>query len=107
MPPLFGSEIAQELPDRGIPRSPRSPGIEALRLRFHELGLLTHLVQSERLTQPYRLALHESAHILPADQRNAVAEFAPEQVQQAMSVAAFLIGHGAEHAPGIRIRFSK
>jgi hypothetical protein len=72
MSPLFGGEIAEQLPDRCILGAQGSPGVEALGLCLHDFSLLAHFVQSQRSRHPDWLARDKSLHILPANERNVI-----------------------------------
>jgi hypothetical protein len=76
---------------------PRRRQIEALALRLHQLRLGTHLFEAERPREPQRLALDEALHILPADQRDVVAELLAVEIEEAVTVAVLLLRHRGEH----------
>ena len=59
-------------------------------------GLIADGLQTERLHQPNRLAVDEAAHVLPADERDVVAEFLLKQLDQPAAMARFLLAHAVE-----------
>ena len=63
-------------------------------------GLIADRIQAERLHQPDRLAMHEAAHVLAADERDVVAEFLVKQLDQAAAMAGFLFAHAFEDRGG-------
>src|SRR5580704_5575991 len=95
---LFGCEVAEELADGGVGRLPRRPLVEALALRFHQLCLGTHFFEAERPCEPQRLALEKAFHVLPADQRDVVAELLAVEVEEAVTVTVLLGRHRGEHS---------
>jgi hypothetical protein len=95
---LFGGQIAQELADGGVVRVPGGAQVEPLALGLHDLRVLAHLVDAERPQQPDRLALHEAADVLAADERDVIAELRTVEIEETMAMAVFLLRHGAEHA---------
>ncbi len=65
---LDRGEIVEQLPDAGILGARGRFLVELASFELHGAGLLAHGIQPERLNQPNRLALHEAADILAADQ---------------------------------------
>jgi hypothetical protein len=89
-------QIAQQLADGSVARPAGRAAIEALCLRFHDLRLLAHRIQPQRPDVPHRAVLDEPAHVAAPDQRDVLAEFLAEQVDQAPPVFAFLRRHFRE-----------
>ena len=83
---FLGGEIAQQLAEGSVTGAARGLCVEAPRVGLHDSGLFADLFQIERLQQPQRLALHETAHVLTADQQDALAEQLAVQLDQAMTV---------------------
>src|SRR5262249_4150771 len=88
--------VAQQLTHAGVGRLASGLLVKALRLQFHQSGLLAHRVQAQRPHQPNGFATDEALDILTADQRNVLAEAFAIQVQQAMAMAVFLSAHLAK-----------
>ena len=94
----FGlGQVAEKLANRHVLAAGGGTAVELLRLGFHALGKVAHLVEIQRQDLPDRLVLHEAAHVLAADQRDVLAEFPPVQFEQAVAVLALLLGHFGEH----------
>src|SRR5207248_10923125 len=55
------------------------------------------LFEAERPCEPQRLALDKAPHVLPADQRDVVAELLAVEVEEAVTVAVLLLRHRGEH----------
>src|SRR5215468_10480129 len=103
MPSLLSGEIAEELADGGVRRVARRGVIEAFALGLHQLCLGAHLLETQRTEQPERFSLQKALHILPADERNVIAEFTAVEVEKTMAVAVLFLGHGGEHPRRSRI----
>ena len=73
--------IAEQLPDARVGGPLRRVLVEAPRLRLHQGRLLARRRQPQRPHQPHRLAADEALHVMPADERDVVAELLPVQVQ--------------------------
>ena len=71
---LFLRQIVQQLANAGVLRAGGGLLVEAAALHFHGAGLIADGVEAERLHQPDRIAMHEAAHVLAADQRDMLAE---------------------------------
>src|SRR5579864_7351154 len=81
--------------------------IETPRFEFHHLGLLADILDSERTHEPFRAPLDKTFHILPANQRDVLAEFLAIEIEQGLTVSRFLRLHLLEHFGGCWIRLAK
>ena len=88
---LFVGKIIEQLPYAGILREGRCLFIKAARLHFHGAGFLADRFDAHRPDQPQRRTLHESAHILPADQRNVFAKLLPVEFDQSSAGVRILL----------------
>ena len=70
--------------------------VKPLCLQLHQLGLFANGRKPEWLHQPDRLALHEALDVLPADQRDVLAESGAVELDQAMPVPILFGRHRAE-----------
>src|SRR6476646_9859423 len=93
MVPLFVREIVKQLPDAGILRTPRGFLIEAARLELNGAGLPSHRLEPKGTHQPNRLALHEAAHVLAANERDMFSEFLLVQLDKPPTVPRFFLPH--------------
>src|SRR6516225_7567077 len=75
MLPLDLGQVAQQLANRGIGHVADGALIEAPRFKFHHLGLLADILDSQRAHEPFRAALDKAFYILTANQRDVLAEF--------------------------------
>ena len=89
-------QVVEQLADAGVLRAGRGPFIKSAALHFHRRGLLADRVESQRPHQPDRAPLHEAVNVLPADQRNVVAELRLVQFDQTAAVCGFLLAHAVE-----------
>ncbi|OIQ72740.1 hypothetical protein GALL_456330 [mine drainage metagenome] len=99
---LCGRKVAQQLADPGIGGVARGLGIEHARFGLHDLGLGAELLQIDGLHQPQRFALDEAAHVLTADQRNAVTEPRAVDLDQTVTMGVFFGRHAAKELRGVR-----
>ena len=85
--PFFIGEIIEQLPDAGVLGSLRGFFVETTRFQLDGASLPAYCVEAERPNQPHWFALHETTHILAANQRDVLAEFFAIQFDQAAPVA--------------------
>ena len=83
---LFG-QITEQLADANILRTARSDLIELLGLEFHAFRCFLDGLQAEWPNELNGAAIHEPAHVLPADERDVVAELLPVEVDEPVAVA--------------------
>jgi len=95
--PLFRSEIIQQLADAGVLCPRRRLLVKTARLDLHCRGLFAHRFNPQRTNQPQCRTLNKSAHILPPDQRNMVAELLLIELQQPASMPGLLFAHAFKH----------
>ena len=89
--PLRLGQVAQKLAQFGVAGLLGGAGVESLRLQLHQRHLLAdplHVPGAQRLQ---RIAAHEALHVLPAHQRDLLAELCTEQVHQPVPVPVFLL----------------
>ena len=77
--------------------------VELLGLQLHGLDFLADGVERQVFGQPDRTPLQESLDVLAADRRQMGAEALLVHFEQAVAMAAFLLGHLLEHFCRIRI----
>ena len=101
------SEIAQELPNIHVGRSPGGQSVEPLGVALHLRRMLPHRLDAGGPDLPMRLAHKVAAHVLSANKRDMVAETLCEQVDQLPAMLAFFRGHVGEHRGGRGIFVAK
>ena len=69
-------QVAEQLADAGVGGAPAGGLVKASRLHFHGFGGFLDGFQAERAHEPDGFAVHEAAHVLPADVRDVFAEAA-------------------------------
>ncbi|MNT30108.1 hypothetical protein D3C72_1658860 [compost metagenome] len=101
---FFGDrQIAEQLARRRILSARCRFDIEAVRRLLHRLGFRAGLLDRHFGDQPVGLALGEVAHMLAADQRDAIAEALDMHVDQPLPMMALFLGHLLEHFCRVRI----
>src|SRR5437660_10145183 len=93
MPALFFRKIAQELAYTGVRGLAEGAFVEALGFQLHQLHLLSNGGQSERAHEPDRFTMHKALDILPADERDVLAECLTVQLDKPMPVAVLFCAH--------------
>ena len=94
---LFGRrQIAKQLADGGVARAARRLLIEPGGVLLHLPRLAAHDIDPERPQLPDRATLHPAAHILPANERNVIAEFLDVEIDQLTAMLALLGRHIGE-----------
>ncbi len=96
-------QIAQQLANADIRRLLGSPGVKALGLELHPLGLLADGVERQVTREPDWSAADEALDVFAPDRRKVRSEALLIHLQQQMSMALFLFGHLAEDFRGIGI----
>ena len=93
---FFLGKVAEQLADSRVRRPSRGDFIKPQRLDFHRLGGFLNSLQAERTHKPDGFAIYKTAHVLPPDVRDMVAETRFVKFKQAMAMAVFLAAHLAE-----------
>ena len=81
--------------------------VEARRVLLHLSGARAHRLDAERAQLPDRLALDVAANVLTADERNVLAEFRDEEVDQAPAMHVLLGRHVRQHLRAGGIAFAQ
>ena len=89
-------EVAEQLADAGVGGAAGGGLVKAPGFHFHGLGGLLDGLQAERPHEPDGFPVHKTAHVLPPDVRDVVAEAALVKFQQAVAMAVLFAAHGAE-----------
>ncbi len=90
-------EIAQQLADGRVGRAGQSLTVEARRGALHVMGALARRFEAERLHLPNRFLRNIAADVLAAHERDMIAEFRDEEVDEPAPVRVLLGGHLVEH----------
>ena len=98
-------EIAQELADAGVAHLLDRAFIKTAGFEFHHFHLLAHFVNAQWLHQPHRPPLDKTLHVLPANERDVLAEALPINIDQAGAVLRFFLPHLVEDLGGVGIGF--
>src|SRR5579863_1338898 len=93
-------EVAQKFASGSIGNLLQSALVKAFCFQFHDLGLLAHLVDTERADEPFRAALDETFYVLAPNQRDVIAETLLIKVNQALAMTGLFGLHVLEHFRG-------
>ena len=99
---LFLRQVVEQLANVRIFGSRGRAFVEAACLDLDGAGLLAHGVKTERPHEPHGSALHETLHVLPANERNVFSESSAIRFDEPSSMAGFLGAHAVEHCGGGR-----
>ena len=99
---LLRGEIAQELAQLGVLRPLRGLLVVTRGLELHQRDPAADVVDARVTQRLDRIAAHEAADVLAADERDLLAELLAEQLDQAAPVRVFLCGHAVERRRRLR-----
>ena len=100
---LVLGEIAEQLADRRVGRAGQGLTVEARRGALHVVSVLARRFEAERLHLPNRLLRNIAADVLAAHERNVVAEFRHEEIDEPAPMRVLLGRHLVEHFGGRRV----
>ena len=100
---LLLGEIAQELAGRSVGRARQRLSIKASGGALHLARVRAHDVEPQGPLMPHRLLRDVAADVIPAHERNVVAEFRHEQVDEPAPVVVLLGRHLVEHFGACRV----
>jgi hypothetical protein len=98
-------QVAEQLADGGIGGAAGGGAVEAAAFGFHLPGGLAHGFNAQGGELPGGAAGGEAAHILPADERDVLAEFFRVQVDQAAAMLVFLRRHVLKYFGAVGVVF--
>ena len=100
---LGGGEAREQIAHGVVVRRLGRAPVKPRRFEFHLLGEFAHRVEAERPVEPDRAARDEALDVLPADQRQKVAEFLAVEIEQHVVMLDLLLGHRVVHRRGVRV----
>ena len=100
---LGGGKPRQEIAHRVVARGLGGAAIEARGLILHLFGELARGVQAERAVEPDWPAFDEAFDVLPADQRQKVAEFLAVKIEQHVAMPDLFLRHFIVHIRSVRV----
>ena len=98
-------EVAEQLADRRVGRAGQGLTVEARRGALHVVSARARRFEAERLHLPNRLLRNIAADVLAAHERDMVAEFRHEEIDEPAPMRVLLGGHLVEHFGGRRVIF--
>ena len=96
-------QAVEQLARPGIAGPLRRALVEIARFHLHARRFVADPLEAEILDQPDGAAVVEASYVLPADQRDGLAEAAAVLFDERSTVAVFLDGHLVEDPGGLRI----
>jgi hypothetical protein len=100
---LSNSQFIEEIAHGEIDRSLGGGLVKTHRLEFHQLNLLSHLLNAQHFGEPKRFPAKEPLDLLPLDKRNVLSKLRAAGLHESLGMHQFFVVHDFEHFRGVRI----